>query len=318
MERTAESPAEVRGYWTDERMREAVPASRLLAGVSPPSAPLPASESGTPSVIGPAAPAGPAARVGPLDDLLGGGGGQTERATEVDDPRPSPLRTHGKVFFTLGGVDYVCSGTAVNAKNKRLVVTAGHCVYSTVGGFASRWVFVPAKDGSQEPFGRWTARSLATTPQWRESEDIRYDVGMARVAKRGGRRLQKVVGARGIGFNLDPNRYHAYGYPAEDPFPGDSLYLCNSPAQGSDQSESRPRPRRIDCDMTGGSSGGGWVVRERVVNSVVSYGYECITDPLDPLGVFPCNNPEDGKLFGPYFGSTVEKLYRSQQRRARR
>jgi hypothetical protein len=64
--------------------------------------------------------------------------------------------------------------------------------------------------------------------------------------------------------------------------------------------------------MTGGSSGGGWVVRERLVNSVVSYGYECT------VPVFPCENPEEGKLFGPYFGDTVKQLYRSAQRRAGR
>jgi hypothetical protein len=271
-------------------MREAVPASRLLAGVEAPQGPVPASETGPPMVVGPEAPVEPGPRLSPLDDLLGGAG-RTERATEVDNPRPSPLRTHGKVYFTLpDGVpltpdDYVCSGTSIASDNKRLVVTAGHCVYG-FDRFASQWVFVPAKDGDEEPFGRWTARKLLTTPQWQSSEDIRYDVGMARMAKRDGRRLQKAVGARGIGFNLEPNRYHAYGYPAEAPFPGDRLYLCNSPARGSDQEEDRPRPRRIDCDMTGGSSGGGWVVRERLVNSVVSYGYECT------VPVFPCENPK--------------------------
>jgi V8-like Glu-specific endopeptidase len=305
----AATPAEVREYWTAERMREAIPADRLLVGVQPPSAPLGPEEMGEPAVF---EPRGPAPRSGPLDDLLGTGeSGPSSRATLIDNPRPAPLRTHGKVYFTMGALDYVCSGTSITADNKRLVVTAGHCVYG-FDRFASQWLFVPAKDGDEEPFGRWTARKLLTTPQWRSNEDIRYDVGMARMAKRDGRRLQRAVGARGIGFNLDPNRYHAYGYPAEAPFPGDRLYLCNSPARGSDQEEDRPRPRRIDCDMTGGSSGGGWVVRERLVNSVVSYGYECT------VPVFPCENPEEGKLFGPYFGDTVKQLYRSAQRRAGR
>ena len=139
---------------------------------------------------------------------------------------------------------------------------------------------------------------------------------MARMAKTGGRRLQAVVGGRGIGFNVKPDRYHAYGYPAEGDFDGETLFMCNSPAQGTDQSVPRPRPRRIDCDMTGGSSGGGWVVRERFVNSVVSYGYECGIGPL-PLPI-PCDNPEEGKLFGPYFGKQVQALYRKAQRRSSR
>ena len=60
--------------------------------------------------------------------------------------------------------------------------------------------------------------------------------------------------------------------------------------------------------MTGGSSGGGWVIDGGKVNSVVSYGYEC-TIPL-PI----CDNPEEGKLFGPYFGDEIKQLYRSQKR----
>ena len=308
----ATTPAEVREYWTAERMRDAIPADRLLVGVQPPSAPLGADEAGEPTVF---EPQGPAPRSGPLDDLLGAGGsGPSSRATLIDNPRPAPLRTNGKVYFTMGALDYVCSGTVITSQIKRLVVTAGHCVYSSTDGFATNWQFVPAYDDGARPFGRWTATRLATTPQWKASEDIRYDVGMARMAKLNGKRLERVVGARGVGFNLDPARYHAYGYPAEDPYDGEKLRMCNSRAQGTDESEGNPEPRRIECDMTGGSSGGGWIVRERLVNSVVSYGYECIV----PIPFFPCNNPEEGKLFGPYFGDTVKKLYRSQQRRASR
>ena len=308
------SPAEIREYWTAERMREAIPAEALLDGVAAPAGALPASEAGATSVVGPAEPA---AR-GPIEDLLGTGGSSTSnRAALIDNPRPAPLRTHGKVFFSMGLADYVCSGTVVRSEIKRLVVTAGHCVYSSSDGFATNWQFVPAYDEGQKPFGEWTATRLATTPQWRESEDIRYDVGVARMGKLNGKRLERVVGARGIGFNLDPARYHAYGYPAEDPYDGEELRMCNSRTQGTDGSEGKPRPRRIDCDMTGGSSGGGWVVREKLVNSVVSYGYECGAIII----VVPCppgTNPEEGKLFGPYFGDTVKRLYRSQQRRARR
>lgn len=304
------SPAEVRAYWTAERMRDAVPAERLLAGVEAPAASLPARESGAPSVVAPADPTRPLAR-----GLLAGGGGDGE-AIEISNPRPAPYRTHGKVFMTLDdGViltpdDYVCSATVVTSEIKRLVVTAGHCVYG-FGRFATNWMFVPAYDEGARPFGSWVAADLATTRQWRESEDIRYDVGMAKMARRSGRPIQKVVGARGIGFNLDPNRYHAYGYPAGSPYNGKELRMCNSRARGSDQSEGNPQPRRIRCDMTGGSSGGGWVVREKLVNSVVSYGYECT------IPVFPCENPERGNLFGPYFGETIKRLYRSQQRRLR-
>ena len=299
-----QSRASVVDYWTEERMAAARPGSELLAGVPAPNS--------------------------LLDGFVGGGTpSRRSSAQAIADPSKSPYRTHGKVFLTLDGIDYVCSGTVVPAKHKRLVVSAGHCVYG-FGRFATNWMFVPAKDGGREgaepcggrrlgePYGCWTAVRLATTPQWAESEDLRYDVGMAKMARRSGRRLQKVVGARGIAFNQGRDlRFEAFGYPAEGPsrFDGKTMFRCTSRAQGTDGGPP-PAPTRIDCDMTGGSSGGGWVLDTGQVNSVISYGYECVVVDLvcQALG----GNPEEGKLFGPYFGGTIRDLYRSERRKRRR
>ena len=286
----AEPAAEVHEYWTPERMRSARPASELLAGVP---------------VVNDL-----------VDGLLGGGEpAQRSAAKQVANPSKRPRRTHGKVYFTLPSGDYVCSGTVVRSKTKRLVVTAGHCVFGD-NAFASKWLFVPGKNGagtdsSAEPFGRWTAARLATTSQWQSREDIRYDVGMATMQKLKGKRLQRVVGARGIAFGQGRNlNFNAFGYPARGRFSGNHLYRCSSPAQGTD-SGSRPRPTRIDCDMTGGASGGGWIISKGRVNSVTSYGYESLC-PLPPIICSP--NPERGKLFGPYFGKKIRDLYRSERR----
>jgi len=275
--------SEVRGYWTPARMAGARPASELLAGLS-----LPAE---------------------PVGAVLGGGEpGARSAAQPVTNTRAYPARTHGKVFFHLPSGDYVCSGTVVRARNKRLVATAGHCVFGD-GTFADHWMFVPGKGGSSEPFGRWVAARLAAPRRWQASEDLRYDVGMATMRKRNGRRLQKVVGARGIAFNQGRNlHFDAFGYPALPPFGGARLYRCSSKAQGTDSGPS-PAATRIDCDMTGGASGGGWIIGHRRVNSVTSYGY----DPLCPA---LCPDPDGEKLYGPYFGATIEKLYRSQRRKA--
>jgi hypothetical protein len=48
----------------------------------------------------------------------------------------------------------------------------------------------------------------------------------------------------------------------------------------------------IDCDMTGGSSGGGWIAGGSVV-SVNSYGYTTLPNVM----------------FGPYQGSVAQSLY---------
>ena len=57
---------------------------------------------------------------------------------------------HGKVFFSDGAANYVCSGTALTSGNQSVVWTAGHCVNEGPGGFYTNWAFVPAyKDGAR-------------------------------------------------------------------------------------------------------------------------------------------------------------------------
>jgi V8-like Glu-specific endopeptidase len=224
------------------------------------------------------------------------------------------------VFFSLGGTPYQCSGTVVRAKTKRLVATAGHCVFDQrEGGFARNWVFIPAKSGGSEPYGRWTARRLATTSQWADStrdsninnDDVRFDVGFATLRKRNGKRLQNVVGARRVAFDLGRDlHFDAFGYPAQDGFSGSEPYVCSSKALGKDGGPP-PQATRIDCNMTGGASGGGWIAGGGRLNSVTSYGYEC--SPVD-LDCLINGNPEEDRLFGPYFGAAIRNVYRSERR----
>jgi hypothetical protein len=227
---------------------------------------------------------------------------------EVQTTREFPYRTHGKVFFTLGLMDYTCSGTAVRSPSRSLVWTAGHCV-SDPGPlgpeFATNWEFVPGYKEGRRPFGEWPANSLATTPQWGgngplSGGDTDFDFGAAVVAPRAGSRLQGAIGARGIAFHQARDKvYKAFGYPADRPppeFDGRHLFLCESRYRGSDPGAGPPSPIRISCDMTGGSSGGGWVIRRgdrRYVASVTSYGY----------------SSQPNSLYGPYQGTVARQLY---------
>jgi hypothetical protein len=212
---------------------------------------------------------------------------------EVTTPyTQAPASTHGKVFFTLGGVDYVCSGTALLSGNKSVVWTAGHCVNEGPGDFATNWEFVPAyKDGSA-PLGVYVADNLFTSSAWGNSGDFSYDVGAAVVAPSGGTALTDRVGGRGIAFNYNRSQnYVSYGYPAAPPFTGERLWTCNSPLQTSDNSAS-PQTMGIGCDMTGGSSGGGWIVGGNLY-SVNSYGYS--------------NQPN--VMYGPYLDGVAQSVY---------
>jgi V8-like Glu-specific endopeptidase len=273
------SPARIRAYWTPQRMRAAEPAAR---------------PDGDERTAEP--PGATASRRRSLHRRVRG-------------TRQFPARTHGKVFFHLDPPaadpgNYACSATAVRSPSRALVVTAGHCVFDALGPgvFPSKWQFVPGYRGGRTPFGEWPAVSLATTGEWRIAGDTRYDVGFATVAKRGGRSLQDAIGAREIAFGRQRDQhYQAYGYPARPPpaaFDGGHLFRCDSPYAGADRIVPAPRPMRIRCDMTQGSSGGGWVAHGSKVVSVTSYG----------------RAGQPGRLFGPYFGDVIEDLYDAVKR----
>lgn len=264
-----QTAAEVRDYWTPQRMENAIPLGPLGAG-------------------------------NPTAKRRGG------TAKPVKHPSRKPFRSHGKVFFTLD-TDYVCSGTAVRSPAGTAVWTAGHCTYGSTGllttGYASNWEFVPAYRNGHAPFGEWPKTRLRTTPQWKASSegclpltacgDVAHDFGAANVAKLGGKTLQQRVGGRGISFNGERDRtYKAIGFPQAPPFDGESMQFCKSAYQGPDNSQGNPPPMRINCDMTGGSSGGGWIAGGRVA-SVVSYGYK----------------GEPNHLYGPYQGDVARNLY---------
>ena len=91
----------------------------------------------------------------------------------------TPQPRFGKVFFTLGGSNYVCSGTATSSSNGDVVTTAGHCLNEGPGAFATNFAFVPAYDNGAAPYGTWTAQTLYTTSAWAGSGDFDYDVGFA-------------------------------------------------------------------------------------------------------------------------------------------
>jgi Ca2+-binding RTX toxin-like protein len=119
-----------------------------------------------------------------------------------------------------------------------------------------------------------------------------------------GRGIEDAVGARGIGFNQPRDRpVDLFGYPAEDQntfllppnFNGQRLFTCHAPLTDNDVPgpPTGPETMGADCDMTGGSSGGGWVAGDGLLESVTSYGYQF----------------EPGRLYGPYFGDAAKDLY---------
>lgn len=261
-------------YWTSDRMRAAIPGDVLASK---------ALERGKSSS---------AADVlqGPKTTVTG-----TKGKPSLAQPA-DPVAHIGKVFFTLGGQNYVCSGNVVSASNKSTVATAGHCLNEGPGKFATNFVFVPKYKDGVAPYGAWSASEYFTPTQWSVGGDISYDTGFAAMDPRqDGALLEDVVGGSGVAFNEARGlKYTAYGYPAAKPFNGERLWSCTGTAT-NDTTNPQFGTQGIPCDMTGGSSGGPWFIgsgSDGFQNSINSYGYT-------PKPV----------MYGPYWGAAIQKAY---------
>ncbi len=248
-----------------------------------------------------------------LDGLIGGGDASTNGGlyTGHGTGKGQVVRTTGKVFFTMSGADFQCSGSSVKAANKSLVVTAGHCVNQGPGAFATNFVFIPGYRDGVAPYGTFAARKLTTTKQFMTSGDLNYDVGMVAVSPVKKVRLSDKVGAQGIAFNQ--KRGHAmssFGYPAEAPYDGSKLAWCQGTAVPD--KVGKTQDQGLDCNMTGGSSGGPWLMSYNaakglgLVNSLNSFKYQ--TGGLLGLGA-----QSSAEMYGPYFGSVILSLWRTAQ-----
>ncbi len=264
-------------YWTPARMRAAKAGETLVAGRSP---------HGTTRKVA----AGKAQTVAPTIERKAGGYTYTGGGAVV--------KTTGKVFFTLGGSDYVCSGSAVSSTNKDTVLTAGHCVHEGPGSFATNFAFVPAYNNGNRPYGTFTARKLYTTNAWANSGDFDYDVGFALMNSLNGKDLTDTVGGQGIAFNQARGKYmYSFGYPAASPYDGQKLIYCYGTVFNDTYGDTNDQG--MNCNMTGGSSGGPWFYNFNTstgtgtLNSVNSFGYTGVPNIM----------------WGPYFGSTISSLY---------
>lgn len=270
-------------YWTAERMRSAVPgdvlADRAMKRNGQAAAASGPAETGAPSKVEAAAP------------KL-----QSQTLQTKANASETPVPHIGKVFFTLGGTNYVCSGNSVSSGNKSTVSTAGHCVNEGPGAFATKFTFVPAYLNGAAPYGKWTAKALYAPTQWSSSGDMTYDTGFAVMSTLNGQYLSDVVGGSGLQFNTARGlTYKSYGYPAAAPFNGESLKSCSGTAT-NDPYNPQFNTQGIPCNMTGGSSGGPWFIGTSASgyqNSINSYGY----------------GSNSTKMYGPYWGSVIQQAY---------
>lgn len=202
------------------------------------------------------------------DTLATSGGynypGPFTRFEVFDDYRVYPYRAIGKLFFRRGGRSYVCSAASIG---NNAIWTAGHCLHAgnnRSDGWSSRVVFVPSYKDGNAPFGQWPAAQLFTSPTWYRNGNpngLSEDWGGAILFPKNGRKISQTVGWLGFAWNWSRfQHWNAMGYPAASPFNGRRL-ITNPASYAYSGSISGVDSNGIGSDMTGGSSGGPWILK---------------------------------------------------------
>ena len=275
-------------YWTPARMASAIPRDFVKSGdrFEP--------------------------RARPGGGSSGGGGAVTGASWTQDGPI---LARSGKVFFTLSGVRYVCSGSVANdtRANFSLVLTAGHCAYDEAAArYATNWMFYPAWDSNptqtcaQATYGCWTAQALVVHNGFASAggfnqQAITHDFAFAVVGPGTVRSgvdpiLDKAVGSYPLSTSITSAgvKAYAFGYPAAQKFKGNDLVYCagNTVIDPAFNGQTWG----LLCGMTGGSSGGPWV-----------FGFEGSNPVLGSLNSY--GRSGDPNMYGPKFNAVTASVY---------
>jgi V8-like Glu-specific endopeptidase len=212
----------------------------------------------------------------------------------------------GRVLFHMGTGDWICSASVINdgsaGDSYSLVLTAGHCAFDGVDGWATNWMYIPDFDDSptydcpSTQYGCWTAQALALSGGFVYgggfgNDTVQYDWAIAVVGP-GGKTGVAQVDALGSyplktsGTSIGDTVW-AFGYPAAGKYHGKDLTYCT----GATVADPYGHPTwGLPCGMTGGSSGGPWLWGTTnpadgsgAVASLNSYGYSNLKYMFGPI-----------------------------------
>lgn len=270
--------ARILAYWTAKRIANAIPRDFIR------------------TADGRFAPAKATPRAKP-----GGGGGAVTGASWTKGG--AIVQRSGKVVFTMGGTDYVCSASAVNDTRSTysLVLTAAHCAYDEVAkAFATNWTYIPSFDTaptytcSATTYGCWTAVGLVVHSGYANAGSFNtqatihdYAIAIVGAGGKSGTQLD-ALGSYAIGYPAisTGNKVHAFGYPAAGRYKGKDLTYCAGNTFNDQYNDDATWG--IACNMTGGSSGGPWLggfdeaTGIGTLTSLNSYGYSGLSNMYGP------------------------------------
>ncbi|HEY9824776.1 MAG TPA: trypsin-like serine protease [Stenomitos sp.] len=184
-----------------------------------------------------------------------------------------PYLPAGKLFFKIGASTFVCSASVIRP---RVVVTAAHCVSEFgTNRLYSNFEFFPGYTNGKAPVGKWTYKRVFVKKSYLNGTDTclpgaegvvcSNDVAVFVMNDKNGKKIGNVTGTFGYGFNgygytsfLKNRTSHItqLGYPVA--LDNGGLMQRNDSLSYID--ENLVKNQIIGSLMTGGSSGGPWLV----------------------------------------------------------
>ena len=301
-------------YWTPERMASAVPYPLEVSGLNQPSSPRP-SNGGKPGWM----PSRPPddfngrivfnGRAGTFPPPSPTGDNVTDYVPETDI-HTFPYRAAGKVYFTMLGRNYTCSGSVIG---ENTIWTAGHCVSNGRGQFHSNWVFVPDFDNYTTIIpGPWLVSYYVAPVEFTRSMDLSYDYAIVSVRPpagpygANGKSIRSFVGALGFAWNMPrPQNWLLLGYPMIT-FNGANLVYSDS-TYWSDNPLFNPASVGVGSVIKSGGSGGPWILNAAIGKAgQVNYlnGTNSYISPLVD------------EVFSPYLDDRAKELWDCSQGRS--
>lgn len=169
----------------------------------------------------------------------------------------APWNKIGKLYFTTpDGASSYC--TANVASGNSVIITAAHCVYTRGQGFNRNFVFVPADRYGVAPYGRYGWQSAAVLNSWISDGGRRWDVAVVRLAGEAatGQPAAHYVGWLGRSWDWGyDQQIFSHGYASN--LSTQYTHICAGRSYSSSWEGTDVLVQ--GCDMTYGSSGGGWL-----------------------------------------------------------
>lgn len=180
----------------------------------------------------------------------------------------SPWNKIGKLYFTTpGGGKSYCTANVISQRN--ILVTAAHCVYTRGQGWHSNFRFVPADLFGIAPYGVYGWQMAGIMTNWITIGGRPWDVGMIRLSNNlsTGIPVTSYVGWLGRTWNQPYiMNLHSVGYASNLSTQYTHICAAESFSGGVDVLAK-------GCDMTYGSSGGGWLLRYHPYSSSTAHNY---------------------------------------------